>query len=404
MRPLSAAFAGLQRLRTGIDEVDEVLGGGFVRGAAVLLAGEPGIGKSTLVLQLIDALVASGHSCLLATGEESLDQVALRGGRLGVGLEPVRAAASCSLAAVLSGAAAEAPDVLIVDSIQTLEDEALDQAAGSTVQVRECAARLVRFAKSSGTVVVMVGHVTKEGNVAGPKTLEHMVDAVLTLEGERHGAVRVLRSSKNRFGSCDATGVFVMRQSGLEPVEDASAMLLADRRADVSGSVVFPSLEGTRPFLVELQSLVTPSGLAQPRRVALGVDARRLALLLGVLARRVHLPLGSHDVFVAAAGGLAVREPAADLALCLSVASAAADRPIDERVVAIGEVGLSGEIRRVAGAERRLAEAARLGFRRAVVPGRVEEAPQEIELLAVETLRDALAVTLEADAALRVVG
>jgi len=377
---LVLAEAQLPRIPTGSAEVDRVLGGGLVRGEVVLLAGEPGIGKSTLVLQLINGLISGGHETMLVTGEESVGQVSLRGARLGVQGDRFRVAASTSLPAILAVCDREMPTVLVVDSIQTLEDPSLDQSGGSAVQVRECAAALVRYAKATGTIVVLVGHVTKEGSVAGPKTLEHVVDAVVSLEGERGGALRVLRAAKNRFGSCDETGVFIMGDRGLEAVSDPSAMLLADRCPGVAGSVVFPGLEGSRPLLLDIQALAYPTDLPHPRRVALGLEAKRLALLLGVLAQRAQLELHKSDVFVSAAGGLAVREPAADLAICLSLYSAARDAPVDQRVVVIGEVGLGGEVRRVPGIERRLREAARLGFEQAIVPQAVTNGPHGIRL------------------------
>jgi DNA repair protein RadA/Sms len=391
---LSTLEEGLQRWPTGVAEVDRVLGGGLVPGSVVLLAGEPGIGKSTLVLQLLDGVLASGRSSLLVTGEESSGQVALRARRLGVARERFRIAPTTSLDAARAGAETESAEVLVVDSIQTLENSDLDHAPGSVVQVRECAAALVRFAKSTGTAVVIVGHVTKEGTVAGPKTLEHIVDAVLALEGERTGTLRLLRSTKNRFGSCDETGVFTMGEKGLDAVGDPSAMLLADRQPGVSGSVVFPSLEGTRPMLVEVQALLNESDLPHPRRVAIGLDARRLALLLGVLAKRAEIKVAKLDIFVAAAGGIIVREPASDLALAIALYSAAREVSVCDSLVAIGEVGLGGELRRVPGMERRLAESARLGFTQAIVPRGTKDAPKGIELLQASDLREALRLAL----------
>jgi DNA repair protein RadA/Sms len=378
------------RLSSRIPEVDRVLGGGVVAASVCLLAGEPGIGKSTLVLQLLQGLADGGRRCLLVTGEESLAQTRLRASRLGLPLEGLRAAEATSLETVTAASRAEQPDVLVVDSIQTLQDPRLEQAAGSVVQVRECAAALVRLAKGSGTAVILVGHVTKDGSVAGPKTLEHVVDAVLVLEGERSGSLRLLRATKNRFGSCEETGVFAMSSRGLCGVADPSAMLLADRMPSARGSVVFPGVEGSRAVLVEIQALTTSSQLPQPRRVAIGVDARRLTLLLGVMAQN-DARIATRDIFVAAAGGLGVREPAADLALCLALHSASTDLAVPEDVVAVGEVGLAGEIRRVPAIERRLSEAARLGFRIALVPSRAADARSPIETIPVENLEEAVA-------------
>jgi DNA repair protein RadA/Sms len=351
---------------SGIAELDRVLGGGYLTGAVMLFAGEPGIGKSTLVLQLLAGMPAS--TGLLVSGEESAAQVSLRAARLGIGGNSIRVAATTSLEAVLEAAAAERPGVLVIDSIQTLTTAALDHAPGSVTQVRACATALLRYAKSAGVVVVLVGHVTKDGGVAGPKSLEHIVDVVVTLEGERGGTMRLLRATKNRFGPSDETGVFVMTEQGLVGVEDPSAMLLADRPTGVSGSVVFPALEGSRPVLAEIQALVSKGGLPQPRRVALGLEARRLTLLIAVLMRRAMVSFTGLDVFVSAAGGIAVREPASDLAVAIALCSAVRELPVRDDVVVVGEVGLGGEVRRVPGIDRRLAEAARLGFREAIVP------------------------------------
>ena len=385
---LSGSPGDAPRIRTGLEEVDRVLGGGLVRGSVVLLAGEPGIGKSTLLLQMLGALTQQRARALLVSGEESIEQVAGRAARLGVIDDAMQVAASSSLLALLT--TSEAMQVVVVDSVQTLSDDRLDQPPGSVAQVRECAAALVGHAKATGTCIILIGHVTKEGTVAGPKTLEHMVDVVLSLEGDRGGSLRLLRAVKNRFGATDETGVFVMSSGGLDAVGDPSAFLLEDRRPGVAGSVVFPSIEGSRPVLVEVQALVdADSKLPQPRRVAIGMDGRRLSLLAGVLSTRGGVMLAGRDVFVAAAGGLRVNEPAADLAVCLALWSAVVDAPIDERTVAVGEVGLAGEIRRVPGMNRRLAEARRLGFRSAYVPYGFDEQVTGLRLLRVPDLNAA---------------
>ena len=390
VEPLDRSGSPLTRVATGVPELDRVLGGGLVPGSVVLLSGDPGIGKSTLVLQMVDGVTRSGGSALLVTGEESLDQVSLRALRIGVAADRLLAAASSSLPEVLAAAAQRRPSVLVVDSIQTLQDPAHESAAGSVVQVRECAASLVKFAKGSGVAVVLIGHVTKEGTVAGPRTLEHLVDAVISLEGERSGTFRLLRALKNRFGSCDEAGVFTMDERGLEGVEDPSAMFLADRLPGVAGSSVFPALEGARPVLIEVQALVTPSSFSQPRRVAIGCDARRLALLIGVLAERGLCGLADRDVFVAAAGGSQIREPAGDLAICLSLLSAASKKPIHYGTLAVGEVGLAGEVRRVPGLQRRIAEAERLGFERAIVPRGTGVGSKRMQVVEVAEVPEAL--------------
>jgi DNA repair protein RadA/Sms len=380
--PLTEASEDAERTPTGIDELDRVLGGGLVQGSAVLLAGEPGIGKSTLTLQLVAALAGRDRKTLLVSGEESVAQIAGRAKRLGICEAHLQVATSDSLGAVMATSSTSKLDVLVIDSIQTLGDDRLDQPPGSMIQVRECASALTRHAKASGTTVILVGHVTKEGSVAGPKTLEHVVDAVLSLEGERGGTLRLLRSAKNRFGATDETGVFVMSTKGLEPVGDPSAFLLADRRPGVAGSIVFPGMEGTRPILVEVQALVDESKIPQPRRVAIGLDGRRLSLLCAVMSQ-TGIALGPSDIFVAAAGGLDVREPAADLAMCLALFSAATHSPLDDRAVAVGEVGLSGELRRVPAIARRLLEARRLGFETAFVPFGFDEQVKGLRLIRV---------------------
>ncbi|MGI8407165.1 MAG: DNA repair protein RadA [Actinomycetota bacterium] len=381
-----------ERFSSGIAEVDRVLGGGLVPGAVVLLAGEPGIGKSTLVLQLIDGVRRAGLKPLFVSGEESLAQVGMRARRLGVDTSALRAAATTSIPAIEAAVISEHPDLLVVDSVQTLEDPSLEQGAGSVSQVRDCTARLVRRAKETGVAMILVGHVTKDGNVAGPKTLEHVVDAVLTLDGDRTGALRLLRASKNRFGSCEETGVFTMEQEGLIPVVDPSGMLLEDRSTGSTGSVIFAAVEGTRTLLVELQSLLVDTSLPHPRRVASGIDPKRLAILLGVLSQRADHAVNDQDVFVAVSGGLDVREPAADLAIALAIASSSCDSPIDPGIIAFGEVGLGGEVRRVPSGARRLHEAARMGFTLALVPRGTATKDVGLRVREVRTLHEATEV------------
>lgn len=399
------------RVPVGIDEVDRVLGGGLVPGALVLLGGEPGIGKSTLVLE-VAAGVARGTSdgssdaprVLYATGEESAEQLHLRAARLdlvdgrpGTGISVL---AETSLEAVLAAADAVRPALVIVDSVQTLTVEGLDGPAGSVGQVREAAARLAAWAHAQATPTVLVGHVTKDGSLAGPRTLEHLVDVVLVLEGDRYGALRLLRTAKNRFGSTEETGVLEMTGSGLRDVPDPARAFLGAGHRDEPGVVVAPVLEGTRPVLVEVQALVAPAGIGVPRRALVGVPGDRLALLVAVLARRCGVDVSRQDVYLSLAGGASVEEPALDLAVALALASTAQDLPIDPGTVACGEVTLLGGLRPVRGLERRLREAARLGFRRAIVPAsdetvrlgaRVAGSAGDLEVVAVASLRDALA-------------
>jgi len=398
--------AEVPRLRIGIDELDRVLGGGLVAGSLVLLGGEPGIGKSTLLLQAAAGIAtgtAGAAGVLYATGEESAAQVRLRAGRLGLldGLpgRGIRVVAESMVGRIVEMAGAERPAVVVVDSVQTATVDELDGPAGSVGQVRESTLRLMELAKGEGIAVVLVGHVTKDGSIAGPKTLEHLVDAVLNLEGERYAALRVLRATKNRFGSTEEVGVFEMVEAGLQEVPDPSRAFLVDHEAPAPGSVVAPTLEGSRPLLVEVQALVAPSGYGNPTRRASGVDPNRLALLVAVLGRRAGIGLASHDVYANLAGGLVVDEPGLDLPLAIALASSLRDRPVVAGTTAIGEVGLLGELRSIGGLERRLREAVRLGFRRAIVPhaGRHERpaAIDGLEVIAVATLRDAIARALD---------
>ena len=387
------------RLPTSIAELDRVLGGGIVPGSLVLLGGEPGIGKSTLLLQ---AAAGVGAPVLYASGEESAAQVRLRAGRLGLldgaAGRAIEVLAEHDVGAIVEAARTARPALLVVDSIQTATVEELDGAAGSVGQVREAAVRLMDFAKGEGIAVVLVGHVTKDGSLAGPKTLEHLVDAVIALEGERYAALRLVRAAKNRFGSTEEVGVFEMAGSGLLEVSDPARAFLAEHAEPAPGSVIAPTMEGTRTLLVEVQALVAPAGYGTPTRKASGIDPNRLGLLVAVLGRRAGIALGSHDVYANLAGGLTVAEPGLDLPVALALASSLRDRPVVPGSVAIGEVGLLGELRPVAGLERRLREAARLGFRAAIVPrpGRGGTTPDIVgmDLVEVATLRDAVAAAL----------
>ncbi len=381
------------RVSTGIGEFDRVLGGGLVHGSVVLVGGDPGIGKSTLLLQAISKMAGSLPG-LYVTGEESLAQVAGRAARLGVPVDGVHALAETGVERVLEHAVKMRPGLIIADSIQTLWTEELSAAPGSVSQVRESAARLVRYAKETGTAVFLVGHVTKEGGIAGPRVLEHMVDAVLYFEGESGSRFRVLRAFKNRFGAVNELGVFVMGDKGLREVPNPSAIFLSGSHSPQPGSCVMVTREGTRPLLVEVQALVDASPLSNPRRVAVGMEGNRLAMLLAVLHRHGGVGVGDQDVFVNVVGGIRVQETAADLPVLLAVLSSLRDRPLAEQTVAFGEVGLSGEIRPVPNGEERLKEAATHGFKRAIVPK--SNAPKsgrvgDMEVIAVERLADALA-------------
>ncbi|HYO41607.1 MAG TPA: DNA repair protein RadA [Candidatus Limnocylindrales bacterium] len=401
--PLSqAGEAGSEDRRpVGIAELDRVLGGGLVAGSVVLLGGEPGIGKSTLLLQVAAGVALSGATVLYATGEESTGQVRLRAARLGLTSGPVgdaiRVVAETRVGRITDLARADRPGLLVVDSVQTVASEELDGPPGSVGQVREATLRLMELAKAEGVPVVLVGHVTKDGTLAGPKTLEHLVDVVLSIEGDRTGGLRLLRAAKNRYGSTEEVGVFEMQDRGLAEVSDPARAFLADHDTPAPGSVVAPVLEGSRPLLVEVQALVAPTGAPSPRRTASGVDPNRLALLVAVLGRRAGVGLGTHDVYANLAGGLTVTEPGLDLPLALALASSLRDRPLIPGTVAIGEVGLLGELRAVGGLDRRLREAARLGFTRAVAPrarGREAVAVPGIEVVEVGSLADAVRAAL----------
>jgi DNA repair protein RadA/Sms len=359
------------RMKTGLAEFDFVLGGGVVPGSMVLVGGEPGIGKSTILLQVAARLEAAGHPALYVSGEESPLQVKLRADRLGGGSLDVSLLGETNLESILATAADRGPSVLMVDSIQTVYTGDLEGAPGNVGQVRECAARLMRFAKETGTAVFVVGHVTKGGGIAGPKTLEHIVDTVLYFEGESTLDHRVLRATKNRFGSVDEIGVFRMTTDGLIPVENPSALFLGDRADDTaSGSAVTALIEGSRPVLLEIQALAAKAGFGTPQRVSTGFDGRRLALLLAVLDKRAGLSFAQLDVFLNVVGGVRAGEPAADLAVAAALASSVYDTPLPRDAVFVGELGLGGEIRAVSQIDRRLAEAEKMGMRRAYVSAR----------------------------------
>ncbi|GAB4291295.1 MAG: DNA repair protein RadA [Coriobacteriia bacterium] len=380
--PLDSVTASAdERVATGIPEFDRVLGGGLVKGSLVLLAGEPGIGKSTLLLQAAVSLGSAGRGVLYVCGEESAEQVKLRADRIGatggISLLP-----EVDMAVIEATAEAERPWLLVVDSIQTMADPDLDGVPGSVGQVRACAARLMRLAKERGISVLVVGHVTKDGAIAGPRVLEHLVDAVLTFEGDQDHALRIVRATKNRFGAVSEIGIFEMAAEGLLGVGQPSGALLAERSADVAGSAVTAVLEGSRPLLVEVQALVTPTYLQMPRRLSTGIDTGRVLQVLAVLERRAGLAFGQHDVYVSVAGGIRVSEPAVDLPLALALASARADTPLAADVVAFAELGLTGELRSARQPEARVREAGRLGFTRVLTaPGKgaVDGGPSVIQ-------------------------
>ena len=375
---------------TNIPELDRVLGGGLVPGSVTLLGGEPGIGKSTLLMQL---LAAWPKKTLYVTAEESAQQVRLRAERLDALNDNVWLLPEMSLPNIFNAIEQVKPDLVVIDSIQTIADPELSSPPGSVVQVRGCAHRLVQEAKHRGLPVIMVGHVTKEGGLAGPRVLEHVVDTVLSFEGERHHALRLLRAAKHRFGPTSELGLFEMTEGGMVGVPDASQLFLADRRTGVPGSVVVPTLEGQRPLLVELQALTNPvSGGAPPRRSAQGVESGRLALLLAVLERRARVSLAAHEVYASVVGGVKLAEPGADLGLCLALVSAVVNKPLPADLVVVGEVGLAGEVRQVAQVGRRLAEASRLGFTRAIVPQSASAKVQGMRVDGCATINEALSL------------
>lgn len=393
-RPIAEIDVNAARaISTGVSELDRVLGGGVVPGAVVLLAGEPGVGKSTLLLEVANSFASTAGRALVITGEESAAQVRLRAERIGALNEQVFLAAETELGALIAHVDAVKPRLLIVDSIQTISSSGIDGSPGGVTQVRAVTAALIACAKERGIATVIVGHVTKDGGIAGPRMLEHLVDVVLYFEGDRHAALRLIRAVKNRFGPADETGCFHMYDGGIRSVEDPSGLFTSDRKDPVPGTCVAVTLEGRRPLPVEVQALVASSSLATPRRAVSGLDAARLAMVLAVLERRGKIRLGDRDIFAATVGGVRVTEPAIDLAIALSVASAARDAPLPGDLVALGEVGLSGDVRQVTSLGRRLTEAARLGFRSAIVPAGCAEVtapPTGLVVLEVANLGEAL--------------
>ncbi|KAB2922887.1 MAG: DNA repair protein RadA [Bacteroidetes bacterium] len=379
------------RFPSGVGEVDRVLGGGIVAGSVILLGGDPGIGKSTLMMQV--ALHLKNKVILYVTGEESPKQVKLRAERLGRPTDNIQLLAETNLESITDVIESGSPDIVIVDSIQTLYNPNLESAPGSVGQVRESTAMLTRIAKTKNIPIILIGHVTKEGAIAGPRVIEHMVDAVLQFEGEKHYAYRILRGIKNRFGSTNEIGIFEMHDTGLREVVNPSEVFLSERSYGASGATIVASMEGTRPILIEVQALVSTSSYGMPQRTATGFDLRRLQMLLAVLEKRVGINTGAHDVFVNVAGGIRIDEPAADLGIASSIVSSLRDVPVDSQTVAIGEVGLGGEIRTIAFCDKRVQEAAKLGFKTVIVPAsnaKKMRSSAGITIVGVETVQEAI--------------
>ncbi|MDY7034371.1 MAG: DNA repair protein RadA [Thermodesulfobacteriota bacterium] len=388
---------GEERISTNIGEFDRVLGGGIVEGAVVLVGGDPGIGKSTLLLQVLNNLGLAEMNVLYVSGEESVKQTKMRGNRLGVSSRNLYLVSETSLEKIMDEVGKLKPQILVIDSIQTIYTSLLQSAPGSISQVRETAARMMHVSKKTGTATFLVGHVTKEGAIAGPRVLEHMVDTVLYFEGDRGHPYRILRAVKNRYGSTNEIGVFEMKDSGLMEVFSPSELFLSERPVNIPGSVVISSVEGSRPILVELQALVTPTGFSVPRRTTIGVDHNRVSLLAAVLEKKVGMNLINQDVFVNVAGGVRIDEPAVDLGIVISVASSYMDKPVDPKTVVFGEVGLGGEVRGIHQGDVRIKESAKLGFTRCVLPERNKKSSQgtmNIELAGVNSVEEALDILL----------
>ena len=379
------------RYSTGVTEFDRVLGGGLVHGGIILLGGDPGIGKSTLLLQALSYL-SDSRAVLYVSGEESARQIALRAKRLALATKDVHLLTEIQLERIQEVLAKNKPDVAVIDSIQTIYSESLQSAPGSVAQVRECAAQLTRMAKASGTCIILVGHVTKEGTLAGPRVLEHMVDTVLYFEGDTQSSFRLIRAFKNRFGAINELGVFAMTEKGLREVSNPSALFLSHHEEQVSGSCVMVTQEGTRPLLVEIQALVDKSHAPNPRRLSVGLEQNRLAMLLAVLHRHVGIPCFDQDVFVNAVGGVKITEPGADLAVLLAIVSSLKNRPLPKKTIVFGEVGLAGEVRPVQRGQERLKEAAKLGFVQAIIPAanKPKHPVLGIDVILVERLKDAV--------------